>query len=159
MNARTDPQQRQREASRAPEADFRTPADRYQELFVAVQRERVFADSKTFVDCAPRAERDLRAAAESGWDFSSRWFQEPAQPGAPAALASIRTTSLLPVDLNALLHRLECTIARLSREAGAGPSGRHGVASAALASIIWCKCTCPNTGPGIAARRCRTFCP
>ena len=370
MNARTDSQQRQREARRAPEADFRTPADRYQELFVAVQREHVFADSKTFVDCAPRAEpgvimaeyragcgetgfdlpgfvhrffevprvipneyvstpgqsmaahidglwpvltraprthplhgsllplphdyvvpggrftelyywdsyftmlglaasgcqallesmtdnfaylidtygrvpngtrtyylsrsqppvfalmaqlceqhggppmldylpqllrehafwmegaeglapgqahrrvvaladgsllnrywddrctpreeswredvataaqsqrppaevyRDLRAAAESGWDFSSRWFQEPAEPGAPAALASIRTTSLLTVDLNALLHRLECTIARLSRESGASAAAEAFEAAAArrlgaIDALLW----------------------
>ena len=34
-------------------ADTLSPADRYQELFVAVQTARVFADSKTFVDCAP----------------------------------------------------------------------------------------------------------
>ena len=32
---------------------LQTPADLYQELFVAVQRERVFPDSKTFVDCVP----------------------------------------------------------------------------------------------------------
>ena len=35
-------------------ADTLSPADRYQELFVAVQMQRVFPDSKTFVDCAPR---------------------------------------------------------------------------------------------------------
>ena len=35
-------------------ADTLTPAERYQELFVAVQMQRVFPDSKTFVDCAPR---------------------------------------------------------------------------------------------------------
>src|SRR5512142_1343846 len=35
------------------QADTLSPADRYQELFVAVQTTRVFADSKTFVDCAP----------------------------------------------------------------------------------------------------------
>lgn len=40
--------------------------------------------------------RDLRAAAESGWDFSSRWC------GQPQNLASIQTTQLLPVDLNSL---------------------------------------------------------
>ena len=50
--------------------------------------------------------RDLRAAAESGWDFSSRWF------GDGATLATIRTTSIVPVDLNALLHGLERTIAK-----------------------------------------------
>lgn len=49
--------------------------------------------------------RDLRAGAESGWDFSSRWLDDP------AALASIRTTQFLPIDLNALLHGLERAIA------------------------------------------------
>ena len=37
-----------------PAADTLTPADRYQELFEAVQRARVFDDGKTFVDCIPR---------------------------------------------------------------------------------------------------------
>jgi alpha,alpha-trehalase len=50
--------------------------------------------------------RDLRAAAESGWDFSSRWL------GEDRSLASIRTTRILPVDLNSLLYKLEITIAR-----------------------------------------------
>ena len=49
--------------------------------------------------------RNIRAAAESGWDFSSRWLEDP------AALASIRTTTILPVDLNALLCRLEYRLA------------------------------------------------
>ena len=48
--------------------------------------------------------RDLRAAAESGWDFSSRWC------GQPLNLASIQTTQLLPVDLNSLLWGLECAV-------------------------------------------------
>src|SRR6185312_2478094 len=34
-------------------ADVLTPADRYQELFVAVQLGRVFDDSKSFPDCVP----------------------------------------------------------------------------------------------------------
>ncbi|OCS46259.1 alpha,alpha-trehalase TreA [Ralstonia pickettii] len=50
--------------------------------------------------------RDLRAAAESGWDFSSRWF------GDNATLGTIRTTSIVPVDLNSLMFQLEKTIAR-----------------------------------------------
>ncbi|MDB5971679.1 MAG: alpha,alpha-trehalase [Hydrocarboniphaga sp.] len=56
--------------------------------------------------------RDLRAAAESGWDFSSRWF------GSEGGLASTRTTAILPVDLNSFLHRLESTIATLAEQAG-----------------------------------------
>lgn len=45
--------------------------------------------------------RDLRAGAASGWDFSSRWLDET------NSLSSIRTTSFIPVDLNAFLFRLE----------------------------------------------------
>jgi alpha,alpha-trehalase len=56
----------------------------------------------------PEAEvyRDLRAAAESGWDFSSRWFADG------KTLGTIRTTDFLAVDLNSLLYQLELTIAR-----------------------------------------------
>ncbi len=55
---------------------------------------------------APEVWRDLRAAAESGWDFSSRWF------GDDRSLTSIRTTSIVPVDLNSLMFNLELTIAK-----------------------------------------------
>jgi alpha,alpha-trehalase len=54
----------------------------------------------------PRAfYRDVRAAAESGWDFSSRWFADG------HSLASIDTTQVVPVDLNVLLLGLEQAIA------------------------------------------------
>ena len=56
--------------------------------------------------------RDLRSAAASGWDFSSRWMDNPQQ------LGTIRTTSILPVDLNALMFHMEKTIARASKAAG-----------------------------------------
>jgi alpha,alpha-trehalase len=48
--------------------------------------------------------RDLRAAAESGWDFSSRWFADG------RTLATIDTTEVVPVDLNSLLFGLEQAI-------------------------------------------------
>jgi alpha,alpha-trehalase len=50
--------------------------------------------------------RDLRAGAESGWDYSSRWF------GDGRTLATIRTTSIVPVDLNSLMFHLETTIVK-----------------------------------------------
>jgi alpha,alpha-trehalase len=50
--------------------------------------------------------RNLRAAAESGWDFSSRWLKDG------KTLSSIRTTDLVPVDLNSLMVQLETTLAR-----------------------------------------------
>jgi alpha,alpha-trehalase len=48
--------------------------------------------------------RDLRAAAESGWDFGSRWFADG------RSLASINTTEIIPIDLNSLLYGLEDAI-------------------------------------------------
>ncbi|WP_425579717.1 alpha,alpha-trehalase TreF [Tatumella terrea] len=56
--------------------------------------------------------RDLRAGAASGWDYSSRWLRDPNR------LASIRTTQFIPVDLNALLYKLETTIVRLAEDEG-----------------------------------------
>lgn len=49
--------------------------------------------------------RNLRAGAESGWDFSCRWFKDV------HSFASIHTTDIIPVDLNCLLLHLEQTIA------------------------------------------------
>jgi alpha,alpha-trehalase len=56
--------------------------------------------------------RSLRAGAESGWDFSSRWFADGRH------LATIRTDSLAPVDLNCLMVHLERIIAKAYRIKG-----------------------------------------
>jgi alpha,alpha-trehalase len=56
--------------------------------------------------------RNLRAAAESGWDFSSRWLADG------RSLATIRTVEIAPVDLNSLLYGLEQTLAQAYRLAG-----------------------------------------
>ena len=56
--------------------------------------------------------RDLRSAAASGWDFSSRWMDDPQK------LGTIRTTSIVPVDLNALMFKMEKLLARASQESG-----------------------------------------
>jgi alpha,alpha-trehalase len=50
--------------------------------------------------------RDLRSAAESGWDFSSRWFEDGKN------ISTIHTTEIIPVDLNCLLAHLEKMIAK-----------------------------------------------
>ena len=50
--------------------------------------------------------RDLRAAAESGWDFSSRWLADG------KTLATIRTTAVVPPDLNSLMAELETVLAK-----------------------------------------------
>ena len=48
--------------------------------------------------------RDIRAAAESGWDFGSRWFADGQNR------ASTDTTQVIPIDLNSLLFGLESAI-------------------------------------------------
>jgi alpha,alpha-trehalase len=48
--------------------------------------------------------RHIRAAAESGWDFSSRWFADSSN------MATILTADLIPVDLNCLLLYMEETL-------------------------------------------------
>ena len=54
---------------------------------------------------ASRLYLHLRAGAESGWDFSSRWFTDPHD------IKTIHTADIIPVDLNSLLYMLEETIA------------------------------------------------
>ena len=45
--------------------------------------------------------RNIRSACESGWDFSSRWFEDG------ATIQTIETLNLAEVDLNCLLWHLE----------------------------------------------------
>lgn len=61
---------------------------------------------------APLLWRDLRAGSESGWDFSSRWLADGIH------LETIRTTQILPVDLNSVLVHLEQTLAYAYRLKG-----------------------------------------
>ncbi len=103
--------------------------------------------------------RDIRAACESGWDFSTRWLREPthAQTGAAgrgrrdrwhqraataASLTSICTTDILPVDLNAFLYKLEDKIAKLAAQTHDVEAASHFEAlaearKAALTEFFW----------------------
>lgn len=56
--------------------------------------------------------RNIRAACESGWDFSARWFAEGTD------FSTIITTQLLPVDLNSLLYQVEVNLSKLYRLQG-----------------------------------------
>ncbi len=53
---------------------------------------------------AAQVYRDLRAGGETGWDFSSRWLADGVH------LNTIRTTEMLPVDLNSLIAHMEQTL-------------------------------------------------
>jgi alpha,alpha-trehalase len=51
--------------------------------------------------------RNIRASAESGWDFSSRWMRDSSD------LRTLETVDLVPIDLNSLLYHAERVIAEL----------------------------------------------
>ena len=55
---------------------------------------------------------NLRAGAESGWDFSSRWFADTLH------LITIETTNIIPVDLNSLLYKYEWILSHAAKAAG-----------------------------------------
>eukprot|EP00796_Vickermania_ingenoplastis_P013374 gene13374-9201_t len=63
-------------------------------------------------DVARQLYRNIRSAAESGWEKSTRWLANSEDP------CSIRTTDILPVDLNCLLYHLEALLTRCYREKG-----------------------------------------
>jgi alpha,alpha-trehalase len=55
---------------------------------------------------------NLRSGAESGWDFTSRWFADPMD------IATIQTTDIIPIDLNALLYGTEQLLTKYFKELG-----------------------------------------
>jgi alpha,alpha-trehalase len=70
-------------------------------------------DVATTAEAGPRpVNRDLRAGAESGWDYSSRWLKDG------KTLSTIHATDIVPIDLNSLMWNLERSIARRCAAAG-----------------------------------------
>jgi alpha,alpha-trehalase len=80
--------------------------------------------------------RSLRAAAESGWDFSSRWLADG------KSLATIHTTDFLPVDLNSLLYQTEISLslgyaAKGDTAAGERARAAADTRAAAIRRVFW----------------------
>ncbi|KAG7395849.1 hypothetical protein PHYBOEH_003095 [Phytophthora boehmeriae] len=104
-------------------------------------REDVTAASTAFSGQAPNAQKaafydEIIAAAESGWDFSSRWF------GDYKTLVTVRTSRVLPVELNAIMHRVERNLAMFHSLLGnADASARFKEAASsrmrAMDSVLW----------------------
>jgi len=69
---------------------------------------------------------DIRAAAESGWDFTSRWFSDK------ESLRTIETTKVLPVDLNTLLWSLESQLSLWHKDFGKDEDAEKYAVKAAL---------------------------
>lgn len=56
--------------------------------------------------------QNIASAAESGWDFSERWFNHSKK------FSTIRTIKLVPTDLNAIMHKNEMIISHLFERVG-----------------------------------------
>ena len=56
--------------------------------------------------------RQMKSGAESGWDYSSRWFSDNREGD---ELLSVSTGDILPVDLNSFLCKNAQIIAELYR--------------------------------------------
>jgi alpha,alpha-trehalase len=67
-------------------------------------------ESKGVATAFEQKSKELRSGAESGWDFSSRWFADGNN------INSIETTNIVPVDLNGLLYNLELTLAKAYKQ-------------------------------------------
>ena len=63
---------------------------------------------------------NIAAAAESGWDFSSRWMDT-----ASSAFATIRTETIVPVDMNAILCAQERIIGEFYDLTGMFPAAEQ----------------------------------
>eukprot|EP00055_Hartaetosiga_balthica_P002097 m.2767 g.2767 ORF g.2767 m.2767 type:complete len:646 (+) comp1930_c0_seq1:102-2039(+) len=81
-------------------------------------REDTETASKAGMDDQQRVQfyKDVATGAETGWDFSSRWFQDKRH------LFSIRTSSIVPVDLNVFMLRFESHLATITTKVGNDPS-------------------------------------
>jgi alpha,alpha-trehalase len=80
------------------DAGDRPRAESYREDVLAIRESG--RDSQTVA-------RHLRSGAESGWDYSARWFADGKN------ISTIITTDIIPPDLNSLLFELEELIADL----------------------------------------------
>jgi alpha,alpha-trehalase len=82
--------------------------------------------------------RDIASAAESGYDFSSRWFRNHSQ------MHTIQTTNIIPVDLNAYFYKNELIITDLCLKKGDYECARlfrmrAGKRRKAINDLLWSK--------------------
>ncbi|KAK9275467.1 hypothetical protein L1049_022734 [Liquidambar formosana] len=80
--------------------------------------------------------RELASTAESGWDFSTRWMRNTSD------FTTLATTSILPVDLNAFILKMELDIAFLAKVTGEKSTADRFLEAAqarkrAMNSILW----------------------
>lgn len=81
--------------------------------------------------------QNMRAGAESGWDYSSRWFGTE-----DGGLESTNTLNVVPIDLNCVILRMEELIAETYRQQGDTKNeqlfrAKHTARAAALQKYCW----------------------
>lgn len=85
--------------------------NRYYDSDDVPREESYYEDYSAAVDLSENEQirfyKNIRAACESGWDFSSRWFEDESN------LRTCVTTNIIPVDLNSLLYFTEKKLAEL----------------------------------------------
>mmetsp|Transcript_31898 Transcript_31898/g.77730 ORF Transcript_31898/g.77730 Transcript_31898/m.77730 type:complete len:584 (-) Transcript_31898:153-1904(-) len=74
--------------------------------------------------------REIRAAAESGWDFSSRWMKKPGNES-KYSLTMLRTRDIVPIDLNSFLYQMETELGNLHKSLGDYAKSSYYAAAAA----------------------------
>jgi alpha,alpha-trehalase len=79
---------------------------------------------------------EIIAGAESGWDFSSRWFKDH------HTLRTIDTSNVVPVDLNVMMYRFEQNLAHFNSLLGNAKAAALFKAAAAkraeaMDAILW----------------------
>ncbi|XP_025801375.1 probable trehalase [Panicum hallii] len=80
--------------------------------------------------------RQVASAAESGWDFSSRWMRNPPD------MTTLATTYIIPVDLNAFIYKMERDIEFFAELTGEHTTSKEFSETAkarqiAIDSILW----------------------
>ncbi|KAF8028046.1 hypothetical protein BT93_E0839 [Corymbia citriodora subsp. variegata] len=80
--------------------------------------------------------REVASTAESGWDFSTRWMRNPKD------ITTLATTSILPVDLNIYILRMELDISFFGKIAGNPSIAKHFLEAAkarekAVSTVFW----------------------
>ncbi|XP_042948876.1 probable trehalase [Carya illinoinensis] len=95
-----------------------------------------FASKITNISEKQKFYHEVASTAESGWDFSTRWMRNHSD------LTTLATTSVLPVDLNAFILRMELDIAFLAKVTGDESTAEHFLKASqarvkAFKSIFW----------------------
>ncbi|XP_031248812.1 probable trehalase [Pistacia vera] len=80
--------------------------------------------------------REVASTAESGWDFSTRWMRNTSD------ITTLTTTSILPVDLNVFVLRMELDIAFFAKVVGDNRTAKSFLKASqtrkrAINSVFW----------------------